>query len=87
MFISILINYRCNYIHSQECDLTKVTHPEKWLADLCLHLVYRTKPAERPGCLITEDLQTLHIPTNKKVEVWTQYRLRFDQYALQDNRH
>ena len=22
-----------------------------------------------------EDLQTLHIPTNKKLEVWTQYRL------------
>ena len=23
-----------------------------------------------------EDLQTLHIPTNKKLEVWTQYRQR-----------
>ena len=27
------------------------------------------------GCLILEDLQTLHISTNKKLEVWTQYRL------------
>ena len=32
-------------------------------------------PLEPPGCLISEDLQTLHIPTNKKLEVWTQYRL------------
>ena len=32
-------------------------------------------PPEPPGCLILEDLQTLHIPTNKKLEVWTQYRL------------
>ena len=30
---------------------------------------------EPPGCLILEDLQTLHIPTNKKLEVWTQKRL------------
>ena len=27
------------------------------------------------GCLILEDLQTLHIPKNKKLEVWTQCRL------------
>ena len=33
------------------------------------------KAPEPPGCLILEDLQTLHIPTNKKLEVWTQYRL------------
>ena len=38
-------------------------------------LVYRTKPPEPPGCLILDDLQTLHIPTNKKLEFWTQYRL------------
>ena len=31
-------------------------------------------PPEPPGCLILEDLQTLHIPTNKKL-VLTQYRL------------
>ena len=30
------------------------------------------KAPELPGCLILEDLQTLHIPTNKKLEVWTQ---------------
>ena len=34
-----------------------------------------TKPPEPPGCLILEDLQTLHMPTNKTLEVWTQYRL------------
>ena len=28
-----------------------------------------------PGCLNLEGLQTLRIPTNKKLEVWTQYRL------------
>ena len=33
------------------------------------------KAPEPPGCWILEDLQTLHIPTNKKVQVWTQYRL------------
>ena len=38
-------------------------------------LVKRTKPPEPPGCLILEDLQTPNIPTNKKLEVWTQYRL------------
>ena len=27
------------------------------------------------GRLILEDLQTLHIPTNKKLEVWTHWRL------------
>ena len=31
-------------------------------------------PPKPPGCLIL-DLQTLHIPTNKKLEVWTQYSL------------
>ena len=36
-----------------------------------LPLVWRTKPP--PGCLILEDLQTLYIPSNKKLEVWTQY--------------
>ena len=35
----------------------------------------RTKPPEPPGCLTLEDLQTLCIHTNKKLEVWTQYRL------------
>ena len=34
-----------------------------------------TKPTEPPGCLILEDLQTLHIPANKKLDVWTQYML------------
>ena len=58
----------------QGCDL-EVKNPEKWVAGLGLHLVSRTKPPEPPGCLILEDLQTLHIPTNKKLEVWTQYRL------------
>ena len=33
----------------------------------------RQSPPEPPGCFILEDLQTLHIPTNKKLEVWTQY--------------
>ena len=32
-------------------------------------------PPEPPGCLIWEDLQTLHIPASKKLEVWTQYKL------------
>ena len=32
-------------------------------------------PPEPPGCLILENLQTLHIPTNKKLEVYTQNRL------------
>ena len=35
----------------------------------------KVKNPEPPGCLILEDLQTLHIPTNKKLEVWTQCRL------------
>ena len=42
-----------------------------WGASLCLE----DKAPEPPGCLILEDLQTLHIPTNKELEVWTQYRL------------
>ena len=36
------------------------------------------------GCDLT-NLQTLHIPTNKKLEVWTQYRLLIslvDTYLL-----
>ena len=34
------------------------------------------KAPEPPRCLILEDLQTLHVPTNKKkLEVRTQYRL------------
>ena len=41
-------------------------------ATLNLSLVVKKSP-EPPGCLILEDLQTLHIPTNKKLEVWTQY--------------
>ena len=32
-------------------------------------------PLNLSGCLILEDLQTLHIPTNKKLEVCIQYRL------------
>ena len=32
---------------------------------------------EPPGCFIWEDLQTLHISTNKELEVWAQYRLLF----------
>ena len=31
--------------------------------------------------LILEDLQTLHIPTNKKLEVWTQYRILFSFFG------
>ena len=65
---------KCN-IYIQSCDLRKVTNPEKWVAGLGLPLVWRTKPPEPPRCLILEDLQTLHIPTNTKLEVWTQYRL------------
>ena len=43
---------------------------------LGLTLVSEDKaPPEPPGCFILEDLQTLHIPTNKKLEVWIQYRL------------
>ena len=30
---------------------------------------------EQMGCLILEDLQTLHIPTNEKLDIWTQCRL------------
>ena len=46
---------------------------QKWGAGLGLPLVLEdNKP---PGCLLLEDLQTLHIPINKKREVWTQYRL------------
>ena len=41
-----------------------------------------TKPPEPPGCLILEDLQTLHIPTNKKLEVWTQHRLLLMAFSL-----
>ena len=46
----------------QWCDLTKVKKPGKWVAGLVLPLVWRTKPPDPPGCLILEDLQTLHIP-------------------------
>ena len=55
--------------------MTKVKNAEKWVAGLGLPLVSRTKPCEPPECLILEDLQTLHIRTNKKLEIWTQYRL------------
>ena len=53
--------------------VTKVKHPEKWV-----YLWSRGQsppPPQPPGCLILKDSQTLHIPTNKKLEVWTQYRL------------
>ena len=60
----------------QRCDLTKVNNPEKWKAGLGLPLVSRTKPPELTRCLSLEDLRTLHIPTNMKLEVLTQYRLR-----------
>ena len=40
-----------------------------------LFIVLRTNPPKPPECLVLENLQTLHIPTNKKLEVWTQYRL------------
>ena len=43
-------------------------NPEKWVAELGLSLALRTKPTEPPGCLILEDLQTLHISTKKKLE-------------------
>ena len=37
------------------------------------------RPPEPPGCLVWEVLQTLYmyIPTDKKLEVWTQYRHSF----------
>ena len=44
--------------------MTKVNNSEEWVASLGLPLVERTKPPE----LILED-------SNKKLEVWTQYRL------------
>ena len=44
---------------------------KKWIVGLVLPLVWKTKP----WCLFLEDLQTLHIPTNMKLDVWTQYRL------------
>ena len=50
---------------------------KEWEVGLGLLLVWRTKPPEPPGCFILEDLQTLHIPTNKTLEVWTQYRILF----------
>ena len=56
----------CHVSHShsvyQGCDLAKVKNPEKWVAGSSLPLVLQTKPPEPPGCLIIEDLQTLHIP-------------------------
>ena len=52
----------------------KSKNPWKWVAGLGLPLVLRTQPWTS-WCLILEDLQTLHIPTNKKLLVWTQYRL------------
>ena len=39
------------------------------------------KDPEPPVCLILEDLQTLYMPTNKKLEVWTQYRLLFSFFG------
>ena len=56
-------------------DITKTSIQQTMGSRLGLHLVWRTKPPEPPGCFILEDLQTLHIPTNNKLEVWTQYRL------------
>ena len=44
---------------------------KKWVAGLGLE----DKAPEPPGYLIFEDLWTLHIPTDKKLEVWKQYRL------------
>ena len=48
---------------------------KQWVAGLGLSpFGLEDKFPEPPGCLILEDLQTLHIPPNKKLEVWTQYR-------------
>ena len=55
-------------IGKQGCDLTKMgSRPGSPFG-------LEDKAPEPPGCLIL-DLQTLHIPTNKKLEVWTQYRV------------
>ena len=62
------------YNLAQGCDFTKVKNPFKNLA--WVSCWYRGQsPPEPPGCLILEYLQTLHIPTNKKLEIWTQHRL------------
>ena len=68
------------------CDLTKVSDPEKWVAGLGFPLVSRTKAPEPPGCLILEDLLTFHIPTNKKLEVWTQATFSFPWWQLGNGR-
>ena len=56
----------------QGCDLTKIKNPENLVVGLGL-----PNAPEPLRCLILEDLQTFHIPKNKKLEVWTQYRLLF----------
>ena len=71
VYFHIIIN------HSTAFSVTGILqgckNSEKWVACLGLPLVRpRIKTSEPCGCLILEDLQTLHIPTNKKLEVWTQ---------------
>ena len=60
----------------QGCELTKVTNPAKMGSGPGSPFGLEDKaPYKSPGCFILDDLQNLHIPTNKKLEVWTQYRL------------
>ena len=39
------------------------------------------KTPEPPGCLVFEDLQSLRIATNKKLEVWTQATFFFISFV------
>ena len=61
------ITFRCRHaldeapdLFYQGCDLTKAKNPKKWEGGLGFPLVRGTNPPEPPGCLILEDLQTLH---------------------------
>ena len=55
--------------------IDKSKNPEKWVAGQVSLWSRGQSAPPPPTSWMLEDLQTLHIPTNKKLEVWTQYRL------------
>ena len=74
MVSSVKCSVKCLSHDTMPCSWSGVWFHKSEKSWVCLW--YRgQRPPEPPGCLILEDLQTLHIPINKGLEVWTQYRL------------
>ena len=70
--------HEIEWVHAASCQsiLGCLVAVLQWYASLCgPELPAPPPPPKRTGCLIWEGLHTLHIPTNKKLEVWIQYRL------------